>query len=294
MLHRQYILTPIALTFLICMLLPACSVSDLQPDVIGDDVTIAICQTLCMDSDREKNMARIEEALNQAKQKGADIACLPETAILGWVNPRAHELAYPIPGKDTDALAKLAQKYNLWICCGLSEKGNGKGEEGKLYDTVVLIDSQGDLKLKHRKINILTRLMTPPYTKGEHIDTIKTPFGTIGLLVCADSFKEELLESMAKLKPDLVLIPYGWAAPEDNWPDHGLSLAKTVSHAAGVVKATVVGTDVVGKITNGPWKGYIYGGQSVAADSECNILVRCADRKPDVKIIKLKINRNKR
>lgn len=37
-------------------------------------------------------------------------------------------------------------------------------EDRKLYDSVILIDNKGKILLKHQKINILTNLMTPPYT----------------------------------------------------------------------------------------------------------------------------------
>lgn len=266
-----------------------------SPDLMGTDesdsgaISIAICQTRCVDGDREGNMARIEKALMQAGELGAQIACLPETAILGWVNPEAHELAHPVPGKSTEALAEMAKKHDLWICCGMAEKGKGDGDDVPLYDSVVLIDNKGELQACHRKINVISNLMDPPYTAGQETAVTKTPFGSIGLLVCADSFDAEVLKSMAALKPDLVLIPYGWAAPEESWPDHGLSLERTVSHAARTMNAPIVGTDVVGEITHGPWKGFLYGGQSVAVDREGKTLIRCADRKEEVRVIRIEI-----
>jgi hypothetical protein len=39
---------------------------------------IAVCQILCIDSDRSGNFARIERALEQAKAGGAKIACFPD------------------------------------------------------------------------------------------------------------------------------------------------------------------------------------------------------------------------
>lgn len=65
-------------------------------------VRIAMCQVLTVDSDGEGNFARIEKALAEAKQGGAQIACIPESSVLGWENPQAHRLAHPIPGKDAD------------------------------------------------------------------------------------------------------------------------------------------------------------------------------------------------
>lgn len=245
-------------------------------------VKVALCQIFCLDGDRSGNLARIDHALAEAKTVGAQIACFPETALLGWVNPAAHERAHPIPGEDSESLAALARKHRVWICCGLAEKA---GE--KLHDSALLIDSSGNIVLKHRKMNILTQLMDPPYTPGTEVAAADTPLGRIGLLICADSFKTEHLERMASLKPDLVLIPYGWAAPEDRWPGHGLALERTVCAAARAIGAPVVGTDVVGAITSGPWRGFVYGGQSLAADRTGTVLARCGDRIHDVVVVEI-------
>ena len=56
-------------------------------------VRIAICQTYCIDSDPSGNLRRIEHAMDIAAKGKAQLACFPETAILGWVNPDAHKLA---------------------------------------------------------------------------------------------------------------------------------------------------------------------------------------------------------
>ena len=251
---------------------------------MNNTVRVAMCQIFCLDGDRSGNFARIENALNEAKKAEADIACFPETALLGWVNPEAHERSNPIPGKNSNQLCGLAAKYKIHLCIGLAEK-----EKDSLFDSVILIDDRGQILLKHRKMNILTKLMTPPYTPGKDIGVTDTEFGRIGLLICADTFKTEILEQMADLKPDLVLVPYGWAAKEERWPEHGKELQKTVSKAARTINAPVVGVDLVGEITHGPWTGMTYGGQSVAANAEGEIISVAADRDREVVIVHIPI-----
>jgi len=248
-------------------------------------VKVAICQIFSLDSDRSGNFIRIENAVAESKENGADIACFPETCILGWVNPAAHERAFPIPGKDSDFLCMLARKYGIYLCIGLAEK-----EGDKLYDSVILIDDTGNILLKHRKINILTELMTPAYTPGIGVNVVKTKFGKIGLLICADTFKDEILNQMAALEPDLLLVPYGWAASETAWPGHGKSLTTTVQKTAQKCNVPVIGTDLVGEITNGPWTGMVYGGQSIAADKNGTVLTVLKDRDRDIKIISVPID----
>jgi predicted amidohydrolase len=249
-------------------------------------VRIGICQVFCSDGDRSGNWVRIENALREAKQADADIACFPETVLLGWVNPEAHARAYSIPGKDSDFFCRLAKKYEIHLCAGLAEK-----EGDRLYDAAVLIDDKGRILLKHRKMNILTELMTPPYTPGKHIDCVETKFGRIGLLICADTFKKDILEKMAKLKPDFVLVPYGWAAKEEQWPEHGQELHKTVSRAAQTIGSSVVGVDLVGEISHGPWAGLTYGGQSVTVDANGRIIALANDRDRDVIVVQVPVYR---
>ena len=240
----------------------------------------AICQILCLDGDRRGNFTRIENAIREAKDAGADIACLPETAILGWVNPDAHNRACTIPGEDSDRLCKLAKDYDLHLCAGLAEK-----ESRRLYDSAVLIDNSGNVLFKHRKINLLTELMSPPYTPGKNIDVIETEFGKVGLLICADTHDSKILKRMAALKPDLLLVPYGYAAAEDQWPGHGKELEKVVANTARKTGAFVIGTNLVGEITKGLWKGRIYGGQSVAADRTGRVVSVAKDRDRDINIV---------
>ena len=245
-------------------------------------IKVAMCQIFSLDSDREGNFVRIENAVRQAKDAGAEIICFPETIILGWVNPDAHKRAYSIPGKDSERLCKLAKDYQSYLCVGLAEK-----EGNCLYDSVVLIDDKGQILLKHRKINLLAELMSPPYTAGKNVNVVETGFGKIGLLICADTHKDEILSRMAKLKPDLLLVPYGYAAEENQWPEHGKELEKVVKAAAKKACAPVVGTNLVGQITKGPWKGRIYGGQSIAVDKTGKTVSIAKDRDRDINIVQI-------
>jgi predicted amidohydrolase len=249
-------------------------------------VKIAMCQIFVLDGDRQGNFVRIENAIGEAKKGGADIVCLPESAILGWENPAAHKRAYPIPGEDSARLCGLAKKYRTHLCVGLDEK-DGK----KLYDSAILIDDEGRIVLKHRKIIVLAELMTPPYTLGSEVNAAQTRFGRIGLLICADTHRNRILKRMAKLQPDLLLVPYGYAEVEKKWPRHGRKLERVVKNAAKMTKAAVVGTNCVGEITNGPWTGWVYGGQSVAADKTGRTITIAKDRDRDIRIVSIKKRR---
>jgi len=129
--------------------------------------------------------------------------------------------------------------------------------------------------------SVLPELMNPPYSVGDGVQVVKTKFRNMGVIICADSFMENLIESMRSKKPDLLIIPYGWAAPEKDWPQHGQELVKVVKNIAGKVNCPVVGTNLIGQISHGPMAGEIYGGLSVASFPENDTLVIGKDRERD-------------
>ena len=247
-------------------------------------IRIAICQIVCLDGDRRGNLARIENAVAEAAGMGADIACFPETAIYGWVNPEAHERAHPIPGQDSRCLCEMAAQYEIHVCVGLDEK-----DGQHLYDSAILIDDAGRILLKHRKIILLSELMTPPYSPGSEVRAAQTKFGKVGVLICADTHEQDILEQMARLKPDLLVVPYGYAEKEEAWPEHGRQLERVVTNATRDGRRSVVGTNLVGQITHGPWAGRTYGGHSVVADSTGGILSLGQDFDRDVRIVEVTV-----
>ena len=243
-------------------------------------VKIASAQIFCLDGDRSGNLVRIENAVIKAKEAGANLVAFPESCLFGWENPDAHKRACPIPGEDSGILCEMARKHQIYIHIGLDEK-----DGDKLYGAAILIDDTGKILLKHRKNNVLAELMTPPYSEGSGVEAVDTPLGRIGVMICADSFLMNLLKDMRLLKPDYVLIPYGWAAEETKWPEHGKELMKTVQKAAKAIGCPVVGTDLVGEISHGPWTGQVYGGQSIASDAKGNVLFVSKDRDVDMALV---------
>jgi predicted amidohydrolase len=247
-------------------------------------VRIAVCQILAIDGDREGNFRRIEYALETARAGRADIATFPESVILGWENPQAHQMATPIPGADSDRIAALAVKYGLMISIGLDEK-----DGSRLFDSAILVDRTGKILWRHRKLNVLAQLMDPPYAEGvpDGIGSVKTEFGQIGIVICADTMVEAYADRVAQLKPkpDLMSIPYGWAAEVDRWPGHAKNLERLVVGRAKMWNTPVVATDLVGVMMHGPWTGQTYGGASVAADSAGNVLAVLRDRDVDVCVV---------
>jgi len=175
------------------------------------------------------------------------------------------------------------------IAIGLDEK-----DGGRLYDSAILMDQTGRLLWKHRKLNVLPELMEPPYSTGtsDEIGVVETEFGRIGVIICADTFVDEFAQKVASLKPDLMLVPYGWAAKVEEWPVHEKDLEHLVSSRAKLWRCPTIGTDLVGEMTHGPWKGRTYGGASVVADAAGNVLEVLRDRDSEVRVVELPANHN--
>ena len=277
-----------ALNILCAQLL--CFVASFAAAAPQKSVRLAICQILVIDSDREGNFRRIAYALEQAQARHADIAIFPESSLLGWENPEAHKMAQPIPGADSDRIAALARRYHVMIAIGLDEK-----DGDHLYDSAILVDNTGNLLWKHRKINVLPELMTPPYSQGkpEDIGVVNTEFGRIAVLICADTFTDDFVQRMKALKPDLMLVPYGWAAPNDQWPQHSELLRQLVERRAAEVESPMAGVDLVGEMTHGPWTGQTYGGSSFVADATGRIVLTLKDRDTDFQTIDVSLGNEK-
>lgn len=276
-------MTPRKIAPVIVSLLSTCSALFAAPNP-ANTVKVAICQIFVIDSDREGNFRRIEYALAEARSQGAQIAAFPESSILGWENPAAHHLAEPIPGTDSRRIQDLAREFDLMIAIGLDEK-----DGDHLYDSAILVDRTGKLLWKHRKINVLPELMTPPYSQGSPSDigVIETEFGRIAFLICADTFSDVHFERIKTLKPDFMIVPYGWAAKPEEWPEHAKELEKIVSKRARDLGCDVVGTDLVGVMSAGPWKGYTYGGASVAISANGDLITKLRDRDTEVRVVEI-------
>jgi predicted amidohydrolase len=170
------------------------------------------------------------------------------------------------------------------ISIGLDEK-----DGDRLYDSAILVDKTGRLLWKHRKLTVLPELMDPPYAEGtvEGIGGADTEWGRIGMLICADTFGDAYVARIRAFKPDLVLIPYGWAAEMEKWPGHSKSLEELVVRRAKEWNAPVVAANLVGQMTHGPWNGQTCGGASLAVDESGEALGRLRDRDVDVRVVDL-------
>ena len=140
------------------------------------------------------------EHLHTAGRNGVDIACLPEEF--------AGTNAEPVPGPTTDAVAKLAKQYNMYVICPIREQAGDKQ-----YNTAVLLDREGEIAGYYRKIFVF-------WGEGLHVSTegvkvFDTDFGRISILTCFDLNFPELWHACDVKDVDIVFWPsaYGGGSP---------------------------------------------------------------------------------
>jgi predicted amidohydrolase len=204
--------------------------------------------------ERERNLRRAEESVAEAGRRGCAVVVLPECMDAGWTHPSARALAEPIPGPTSERLSRAARRAGLYVAAGLTERA-----ESALYNAAVLISPDGEILLKHRKINELS-IAFDLYSVGDSLGVKRTPLGTFGLNVCADNFPDAsaLGHSLGRMGAQVLLSPSAWAvdADHDNVAEpYGDLWRRSYSALARCYDMTVVGVSNVGWMTGGPWEG---------------------------------------
>lgn len=256
---------------------------------------IAMCQMLSEYSKPEENLARAKDMLRSAARQGAQLALLPECLDLGWANPDAHEMAQPIPGAYSDRLCAWAAEYEIYVCAGLTER-----EEGKLYNTAVLIDRHGKLLGKHRKINLLTEIEgSGLYSVGNKLEVFDTELGKLGIDICADNARSSTVlgETLCRMGAEIILSPSSWAVPADSRRAYyGAEWYEPYGKLAKLYGVPTVGVSNVGSITGGAWAGWKCIGNSIAlfGDGESGVTLPYGEDAVCLRVVNVPLRRDTR
>ncbi|MBN2133679.1 MAG: carbon-nitrogen hydrolase family protein [Sedimentisphaerales bacterium] len=158
----------------------------------------AIC--IGFGGNHDKKLKLALDHLHTAGKKGVDIACLPEEF--------AGTTAEPIPGPTTQAAARLARQYHMYVICPIREQA---GDEQ--YNTAVLIDRRGQIVGRYRKVFVFWGEGLHCSREGARV--FETDFGRIGILTCFDLNYPELWQQCDALDADIVFWPsaYSGGAP---------------------------------------------------------------------------------
>jgi hypothetical protein len=227
---------------------------------------IGMAQLLVEGTEPERNFERAHKLIKQAAEKKCDLVLLPETIDFAWTHPNALKDSQPIPGAYSDIFCEYARSYKMYVCVGLTEKTPGKIN----HNSAILINDEGEIILKHRKINLL-EVEFPYYEIGNKLEVVDTPFGKIGLNICADNYIEatSIGHALARMGTQILLSPSSWTVDhhitEEDEPYHDKWM-KPLGILAKLYGMVVISTTSVGYIVGGPYEGKKMVGCSLAMD----------------------------
>jgi N-carbamoylputrescine amidase len=169
----------------------------------------------------KENLEKAIERTRDAAKRGAEVVCLQELFRSRYFCQREdHEffkLAEPVPGPSTEALAKVAREAKVVIVASLFEKR----AEGLYHNTAAVLDSDGRVVGKYRKMHIpddplfYEKFYFTPGDLGFRVH--ETSRGKLGVLVCWDQWFPEGARLTALAGADVLFYPtaIGWLDGED-------------------------------------------------------------------------------
>jgi nitrilase len=138
--------------------------------------------------------------IRQASMEGARLVAFPEVFVAGypywnWTMTPVEGSAWyeqlyvnsvDVPGPHVDRLCAAARDANCVVVIGVNERGSSS--YGVLYNTVLLIGSDGNVMGRHRKlVPTWAEKLTWTGGDGSSLNVYDTEIGPIGALACGEN-----------------------------------------------------------------------------------------------------------
>jgi predicted amidohydrolase len=216
-------------------------------------------------SDTSRNVDEAVRLVNVAADRGAQYVQLPE--YFNFLGPFTgfKKAAESIPGPTTNRMADLATSRSLTLHLGslLEVSPN----EGRFYNTSVVIGPSGDIVATYRKIHLfdvnlpgaIVHRESDVIAAGQEIVVARFAQFRLGLSICFDVRFPELYRNLALAGADVIAIPAAFNAVTGRAHWDLLVRARAIENHAFVVAAAQVGTTAEGISTYGhsliidPW-----------------------------------------
>src|SRR3972149_2062954 len=170
--------------------------------------------------DKEANFRRVESMIREAAAGGAEIVLPPECFLDGYAIADKslpletyRALGEPVPdGAYYRRLAALAGELKIHLIAGMLE-ADGQAR----YNPAVLIGPDGKLIGKYHKQKLGHESVRN--TPGESSPVFQTPYGRVGLLICADRTEKDIVRRFCDAGADFLICPSGGRfGPKTNDP----------------------------------------------------------------------------
>ena len=174
-------------------------------------------------ADTKGNILRLGEGITDLAKRGAKLIVLQELHNTLYFcqteDVDLFDLAEPIPGPSTTFYCELAKKLGVVIVASLFEKR----APGLYHNTAVVIESNGEIVGKYRKMHIpddpayYEKFYFTPGDLGFH--PIQTSVGKLGVLVCWDQWYPEAARLMAMQGAEMLIYPTAIGYADNDTPE---------------------------------------------------------------------------
>ena len=174
-------------------------------------------------ADTKDNILRLGEGITDLAKRGAKLIVLQELHNTLYFcqteDVDLFDLAEPIPGPSTTFYCELAKKLGVVIVASLFEKR----ASGLYHNTAVVIESNGEIVGKYRKMHIpddpayYEKFYFTPGDMGFH--PIQTSVGKLGVLVCWDQWYPEAARLMAMQGAEMLIYPTAIGYADNDTPE---------------------------------------------------------------------------
>jgi nitrilase len=219
------------------------------------------------------NLAAAGALLREAKDAGADIACLPENfSFIGLRDADKLQVAEADgEGAVQSFLSDTARQLKMWILGGTIVIRADAGR--RVANTSLLIDAAGKRVARYDKIHLFD--VTIPgrdeqyresthVTPGRDIVIADTPVGRLGLSVCYDMRFPELYRELVLQGAEWLAMPAAFTVPTGRAHWETLLRARAIENLCYVVAPAQSGTHTSGRETYGDSLIVDYWGQVLA------------------------------
>jgi predicted amidohydrolase len=207
-----------------------------------------------------ENLAAAGELLREAKEAGAEIACLPENfSFIGLKDADKLQVAEADGDGPVQAfLSAAARELNMWILGGtVVIRGD---TPSRVANSSLLIDAQGRRVARYDKIHLFD--VTIPgrneqYRESSHVVAGRepvvadTPVGKLGLSVCYDMRFPELYRELVSRGAEWLAMPAAFTVPTGRAHWETLLRARAIENLCYVVAPAQSGLHSSGRETFG-------------------------------------------
>jgi predicted amidohydrolase len=224
--------------------------------------------------DKKANVAELFHAVEEAARARCDVLALPECSLAGWLSSSARSAAEVIPGPLTQKFKEAAKRHKMAIIAGLEER-----EGGRLYNSAVMLDRDGEILARHRKINEL-EIGLEVYSRGTSLNTFDFEGRPLALDICADSWTPVLTDALYDMGARVIFSPSAWAVEPGGEATNIAWIRETYRQRTAGRDLYIIAPNGVGQITEGPWKGRVLQGNSLVTGPNGEALLKGPTNEP--------------